>query len=208
MLGMHHIWIGIDHILFLIALVLPSVLYRREDEWAPLEKFKPALINVIKIVTLFTVAHSVTLSLAALEVINLPGALVESIIALSIALAALHNIYPRFLGKEWMIVFGFGLFHGFGFASVLGDLNLGSDKLVTTLLGFNIGVEIGQVVVICIAFPILYLMRKWAYYVRFMTIGSWLLIAISMVWFVERAFDIPITRYIRRAYNRLILLVS
>ena len=195
-LGMHHIWIGIDHVLFLVALLLPSVLRRREDEWVPLARFRPAFWNVVKVVTLFTIAHSVTLSLAALEIVNLPSRLVESIIALSIALAALHNLYPRFIGKEWLIVFGFGLFHGFGFASVMGDYQLGGDNLVAALFGFNVGVEIGQIVVIAAIFPVLYLLRKTALYPSILRYGSWLLVAISMMWFVERAFDLPISQWI------------
>ena len=169
--GMKHIWIGLDHILFLLALVLPAVITRRPEEeevrfsehvsspgpltflapllpeWAALPHFRPAFFNVLKVVTFFTIAHTITLSLAALNIIVLPGRLVESIIAFSIALAAFHNIRPRFR-NEWMIVFGFGLFHGFGFASVLGDIGLTGEYLTLSLLGFNLGVEIGQIVII------------------------------------------------------------
>ena len=210
--GIHHIWIGIDHILFLLALILPSVLRRLFGEeklalaavtntgflsgigngWKPVESFKPAFIYIVKIVTFFTIAHSITLSLAALEIVSLPSRIVESVIALSIALAALHNIYPIFKGNDWIIAFGFGLFHGFGFASVLGDIGLGGHYLTLTLFGFNLGVEIGQVVIICLIFPVLYLLRNLKLYPKFLFSGSILLILISLYWFTERFFEVDL----------------
>ena len=210
-LGMHHIWIGIDHILFLVALILPSVLRRQFSEeklalaaipdpgllagvsnWKPVESFKPAFIYIVKIVTFFTIAHTITLSLAALEIVTLPSRIVESIIALSIALAAINNIYPLFKGNDWLIAFGFGLFHGFGFASVLGEIGLGSHFLTLTLFGFNLGVEIGQVVIICLIFPLLYLLRNLKFYPKFLLSGSILLILISLYWFTERFFEVDL----------------
>jgi hypothetical protein len=211
--GVWHIWIGFDHILFLIALLLPSVLTRRlsdedfapENEkkgfWKPTEEFKPALIKVIKIVTCFTIAHTVTLSLAALGIVELPSRLVESIIAFSIALAAFHNIRPLVNGREWIIAFGFGLFHGFGFASVLAEKGLGGDYLVLSLFGFNLGVEIGQLAIILLLFPVLFLLRKTSFYKIILIAGSVFLIFVSIYLFVERAFDIdlPLGGYILRA---------
>ena len=128
--------------------------------WIPVERLKPALKNVVKIVTFFTIAHSITLCLAAFEIISLPPRLIESIIAISIALAAIHNIYPRFSGKEWLIAFVFGLFHGFGFASVLAEKGLAGNYMALSIFGFNLGVEIGQLAIILLVFPILYLLRK------------------------------------------------
>ena len=215
-LGIWHIWIGLDHILFLIALILPSVVRRRSDlnmeltvngnnEWVPVEQFKPAFWYILKIVTFFTIAHSITLALAALNVINLSSRVVESIIALSIALAAYHNIRPIFKGREWLIAFIFGLFHGFGFASVLGEKGLSGDFMVLSLLGFNVGVEIGQVAIICIAFPILFFIRKTSWYSKFITFGSILLIFISIYWFIERWFevDLPLGAYFWKIYNSI-----
>lgn len=211
-LGIWHIWIGLDHILFIIALILPSVVRRKNEpeptsaysgEWSPVARFKPAFLYIIKVITFFTIAHSVTLALAALGVINLSSRLVESIIAFSIALAAFHNIRPILKGKEWMIAFGFGLFHGFGFASVLGEKGLSGDYLVPSLLGFNVGVEIGQVFIICLAFPILFLIRKHKIYPKIITYGSFLLILIALYWTVERGFDVdlPAGAYLRKALN-------
>ena len=214
--GVWHIWIGFDHILFLIALLLPSVLtFRREEDiivsesddkfWRPVEKFKPALINVIKIVTFFTIAHSITLCLAALGLINLPSRLVESIIAISIALAAVHNIFPLVSGREWLIAFIFGLFHGFGFAGILAEKGLGGNYLAISIFGFNLGVEIGQIVIIALIFPVLFLLRKTFLYPKIRIYGSIFLILIALYWFAERAFDIdfPVGGYILRALGLL-----
>ncbi|MEM9547607.1 MAG: HupE/UreJ family protein [Bacteroidota bacterium] len=214
-MGIWHIFIGLDHILFILALVLPAVVVLlkqgestnylpatvpglgKVNSWGPVEKFKPAIIYVITIITFFTVSHCITLSLAALDIFNLPSRFVETLIALSIALAAWHNIRPIFK-KDWLIAFGFGLFHGFGFASVLGDIGLTGEYMVLSLLGFNLGVELGQLAIICVIFPILFFLRNTKYYARILVYGSLFLIVVSMYWFVERAFDIdmPVDDYI------------
>ncbi|WP_111611018.1 HupE/UreJ family protein [Algoriphagus yeomjeoni] len=198
--GVYHIWIGLDHILFLIALLIPSVIvYRPKDpkrrwlgikytDFEPEKSFKIALISVVKIITIFTLAHSVTLSLAALELVNLPSRLVESIIAISIGMAAFHNIVPFLNKKEWLIILIFGLFHGFGFASVLAEQSRGGEYLVYSLVGFNIGVELGQLAIILIAFPILFLLSRVKLYYIIVVGFSLLLIAISTYWIIERAF--------------------
>jgi len=207
-LGIWHIWIGLDHILFLVALILPAVVRREENTtgigaWKPVEKFKPAFLYIIKIITFFTIAHSITLALAALGYINLSSRLVESIIAISIALAAFHNIKPIFKHKEWIIAFAFGLFHGFGFASVLGEKGLSGDFMTLSLLGFNIGVELGQLLIICMIFPVLYFIRKLPIYPSIIKLGSILLIFISIYWFIERWFEVDLTlgTYFWQMYN-------
>jgi hypothetical protein len=199
--GIYHIWIGLDHILFLIALLIPSVIVYRSKldpkkrwmgikytDFEPDQSFKSALFSVVKIITIFTLAHSVTLSLAALDLINLPSRLVESIIAISIALAAFHNIVPFLNKKEWLIILIFGLFHGFGFASVLAEQSRGGEYLVYSLVGFNIGVEIGQLGIILLAFPLLFLLSRLKQYYVIVVGFSLLLIAISTYWIIERAF--------------------
>ena len=202
--GIWHIWIGFDHILFLLALLLPSVLKFRSNDrvlsagsdkkvWIPVERLRPALINVVKIVTFFTIAHSITLCLAAFQIISLPPRLIESIIAISIALAAIHNIYPLFSGKEWLIAFVFGLFHGFGFASVLAEKGVVGNYLGLSIFGFNLGVEIGQLAIILLVFPILYLLRKTFLYPKIRVFGSIILILFSLYWFIERAFNVDFT---------------
>ena len=194
--GIWHIWIGLDHILFLVALLLPSVRAREQPWWEPVGDFKSALWGVLKVVTLFTVAHSITLALASLRIVTLPGFIVESIIAASIVIAAVDNIRPIFGRRIGWIVFGFGLFHGLGFASVLSHLTLSQASLVTTLLGFNVGVEIGQVVIIAAVFPILFALRKAKWYPNGVQRGlSVLLIALGSAWMIERLFDVTIVGF-------------
>ena len=149
--GVWHIWIGLDHVLFLLSLLLPSVLVWQplQRKWQAAGRFRDAFVDVVKVVTAFTLAHSITLTLAALGVIELPSRLVESVIAASIVVAALNNIRPRVFERLWMVAFGFGLVHGFGFASVLADLGLPRDALLLALVGFNVGVELGQLAIVC-----------------------------------------------------------
>ncbi len=147
--GVHHIWTGYDHMLFLIALLLPAVL-RREERAAgsPSLSLRASVIEVLKIVTAFTAAHSVTLSLAALGFLSLPSRLVESAIAASVVLAALNNLVPVVRADRWLAAFALGLLHGFGFSATLTDLGLSRAALLPTLIGFNLGVEIGQAAVV------------------------------------------------------------
>ncbi|MEM9385728.1 MAG: HupE/UreJ family protein [Pseudomonadota bacterium] len=190
--GIWHIWIGIDHILFLLALILPAVLVRREPPaWAPVQDFGPALWNVVKIVSLFTLAHTITLSLAALDVVRLPSRFVESVIAASVVVAAINNLFPVLHKRMGLIVFGFGLFHGFGFASVLAEKIQNRSNIVIDLLGFNIGVEIGQVAIILVIFPVLFALRGTAAYLRFLfPAGSVAIGLLALGWLVERAFGL------------------
>lgn len=198
-LGVHHILDGIDHILFLLALLLPAVMTRNKGIWQPTERFYPAFIYVVKVVTVFTLAHTLTLSAATLGWLSMPSRLVESIIAISIAIAALDIIYPVFRGKIWLVVFVFGLFHGFGFASVLADYRIPDSYLTLSLLFFNLGVEAGQIAIIFVVFPILYLLRNVALYpLVILKIGALLLIGISLYWFIERGFmiDLPLGQFV------------
>src|SRR5947207_12085090 len=151
--GGWHIWTGFDHILFLLALLLPSVLQPDADGWRVVDRFRPALINVLKIVTSFTVAHSITLSLATLNIVRLPSRLVESAIAASVTLAALNNIRPIFTERGWIVALGFGLVHGFGFAGRLIELGLAKETLALALVGFNLGVEFGQLAIVAGLLP-------------------------------------------------------
>lgn len=188
--GVGHIWIGIDHILFLLSLLLPSVLVWQaaSKKWQAVNRFGEAFVDVLKVVTAFTLAHSITLSLAALGVIELPSRLVESVIAASIIVAALNNIWPRVIGRLWMVAFGFGLMHGFGFASVLADLGLPRDALVLALVGFNVGVELGQLAIVIVFLPLAYALRRSAFYRRWVMVGGSVVISLlAAVWLVERA---------------------
>ena len=194
--GVWHIWIGFDHILFLLSLLLPAVLVITHQRWHAVERFKPALWDVLKIVTAFTVAHSITLSLAALGVISLPTRITESAIALSVVLAALNNIFPLFQGRRWMVAFGFGLIHGFGFASVLADLGLPRDALLLALVGFNLGVETGQLAIVAAFLPLAFALRRSWFYQRMVLVGgSALICVVAGIWLVERAFNLKVLRF-------------
>ena len=191
--GVWHIWIGFDHILFLLSLLLPSVLISRKNEWQPAERFRDTFWDVFRVVTAFTIAHSITLSLAALSVISLPSRLVESTIALSVVLAALNNLKPVVTGRRWGVAFAFGLIHGFGFASVLADLGLPQGALLLSLVGFNLGVEAGQLAIIAAFLPLAYTLRKGAFYRKGVFVaGSAAIALIAAVWLVERAFDLKL----------------
>jgi hypothetical protein len=191
--GTHHIWIGYDHILFLISLLLPAVFWLKGRAWQPVAGFREAFWDVFRIVTSFTLAHSITLSLAALEIIRLPSRWVESAIAASVVLAALNNIWPIVHNKRWVVAFVFGLIHGFGFASVLGDLGLPRNALVLALVGFNVGVELGQLAIVAAFLPLAYLLRETQLYRRVVFVGGSLVITlIAALWFIERAANLRI----------------
>jgi hypothetical protein len=191
--GVWHIWIGFDHILFLVALLLPAVASRVQGKWQALPAFKPAFWSVLKIVTAFTVAHSITLSLATLGVISLPSRWVESIIAFSVVVAALNNIFPLFSERRWAMAFLFGLIHGFGFATVLADLGLPQNALILALVGFNLGVECGQLAIVAGFLPLAFFLRHTWFYRRVVLFGGSILIAIlAAVWLAERAFNMKL----------------
>ena len=196
--GIWHIWIGFDHILFLLALLLTSVLVPvlsagRKVAWQGAPTLLSAALDMVKIVTAFTVAHSITLALAVFDLVSLPSRLVESVIAFTVLLAALNNIRPVLHGRRWMATFFFGLIHGFGFAGVLKDLGLPAGALGWSLFGFNMGVEIGQLAIVGVFFPLAYGMRNSALYRRgVLTAGSAVIALVALVWFVERAFNLKL----------------
>ena len=192
--GVWHIWIGFDHILFLLSLLLPAVLvWRGSRAGRPADAFARPSWTCFKIVTAFTVAHSITLSLATLGVVALPSRWVESAIAASVVLAALNNVWPLVHGRRWMVAFAFGLIHGFGFASVLADLGLPRDALALALVGFNLGVEAGQLAIVAVFLPLAFALRRTAFYRRVVMVGGSLLIAaLAGTWLVERAFDVKL----------------
>jgi len=191
--GVWHIWIGYDHILFLLSLLLPAVLLREHRHWLPVTRFGDAFWDVFKIVTSFTVAHSITLSLAALGVITLPTRLVESAIAASVVLAALNNLIPVVGGRRWVVAFAFGLIHGFGFAGVLAELGLPRNALVLALVGFNVGVEAGQLAIVSAFLPLAYFLRRSWFYRRVVLLGgSTAIVLVAMVWLLERAFNLKL----------------
>jgi len=188
--GVIHLLIGLDHILFLLVLIIPATLSTHKDltHGVQSKALRGRLLELTGIVTAFTVAHSITLALAALDIVSLPIAWVETVIALSIGLAALNVAWPVLGHKTWKLAFGFGLVHGFGFASVLGDLTSGVSDLAVALAGFNLGVELGQLALLVVGFPVLYYLGKNRIYqegaVPVMLAGIG---AISLFWVVQRA---------------------
>lgn len=202
--GVHHILIGTDHVLFLLALMLPAVLLAGQQRDAgrvpstptiatPAGRWTDALLQVAKVVTAFTVAHSITLALAVLGYADPPSRIVESLIAASVVLAAIDNL-KRFLpGVRWQLAFVFGLVHGFGFAGALKELGLDSAALARSLVGFNLGVELGQLGIVSVALPLAWWIRNTRFYRRVVLAGGSLAIAaIAAVWFAERAFDVVV----------------
>ncbi len=189
--GIWHIWIGFDHILFLVALLFPAVLVREGARWQPVSNFREAMWNVVKVVTLFTVAHTITLTLAAMGLVKVPGRLVEAVIAASVIVAALNNVFPFIRRHIGWVVFLFGLFHGFGFASVLQELSENAANIAADLAGFNIGVEIGQLAIVAVAFPLLYSLRSSRAYTGVMVpAGSLLIGLLAFGWLVERVANL------------------
>ena len=200
--GAWHIWIGFDHILFLLSLLLPAVYGRANGRWQPVETFAPAFWDVFRIVTAFTLAHSITLSLAALGVVALPSRLVESAIALSVALAALNNLRPVFYARRWVLAFLFGLVHGLGFANVLKELGLPQGALALALVGFNLGVEAGQLVIVGAFLPLAFLLRGTAFYRELVFFGGSALIAlVAGIWLVERSLDVQLAAWFSAGFH-------
>ena len=192
--GVRHIWTGFDHILFLLSLLLPAVLVRWTvpgETWEPAPSLRAAVVDVLEVVSAFTLAHSITLSLAALSIVSLPSRLVESCIAASVMLAALNNVRPVVYRGRWLIAFFFGLIHGFGFASVLADLGLPRESLLLALVAFNVGVEVGQLAIVALFLPIAYRLRATRFYRRGVLVaGSAGIVLIAGTWLVERAFNL------------------
>ncbi len=191
--GIFHIFEGIDHICFLLALMLPAVWRRTHRGWEAVGSFRAAFISIAKIVTAFTVAHSITLAIAALRIVVLPSPLVESVIAFSVIVAALNNLWPLWTERSWLVALGFGLVHGFGFASALADLPSGAASLAISLAGFNIGVELGQLCIVLTFLPIAFLLREsWFYRWCAVRAGSVGIACVAAIWLVERAFHITL----------------
>ena len=206
-LGFEHLVFGFDHVMFLIALLLPSVLWRDETgAWQPLERFTPALINVAKIVAAFAAAHFLAFTLVGLDVLRLPEPLVEVVIALSITVAAANILVPLIQQRIWLFVFGVGLFHGLGFAGALSEMGIGVDNLGLSRLAFNVGIELGQIVIVAVLLPLFFLVRRWTVYRKVvLPVAAVVMILFSLIWVVERAFglDFRLTRRVKQLIRGL-----
>lgn len=186
--GMHHIAIGLDHILFLATLLIVAVWRRDGSGWVPRETARSAWAETLRLVTAFTVAHSITLGLAATGVLAPPSRWVESLIAASVLIAALDNLRPFLRAPRWMMVSLFGLVHGFGFAGPLQDLGLAQGQLALPLLGFNLGVELGQLVIVALLLPAAIALRHAPLYRRALVPGASAAVALlALLWTLERS---------------------
>lgn len=191
--GARHILTGYDHILFLICLLLPAVLRRGPDGWRPVERPGQAILPIIGVVSSFTVAHSITLGLAALKIVTLPSWFIDPAIAATIVLAALDNVWPIFPVRRIVVTFCFGLIHGFGFATVLSELNLPTADFALALLQFNVGLELGQLVIVVVATTVLFGLRDWPRYRPVVVrAGSAAAMLFAAIWFVERTANLSI----------------
>ncbi len=185
--GVHHITIGWDHLCFLFALLLPSVLRREKGRWLPRAGFKESLVEVTKVVTAFTVAHSITLGLSAFGVLAPSARWVEVAIAFSVVLAALNTVFPVLTEGRWALAFGLGLLHGFGFVSALADLGATGSRVWASVLGFNLGVEAGQLAIVACFVPLAFFVRERPFYGRVVVpVGAVAITATASVWTLER----------------------
>jgi len=188
--GAKHIWEGADHLLFLLTLLLPGLMLtiRLPDASGNLPaRNRAAEKFALKVITAFTLAHSITLACSVFGWVSLPDKLIESLIALSIMVSALLNLQKRFHISHWKLAFLFGLIHGMGFANGLKELGLSSSYFLETLFAFNLGVELGQLsAVILVAVPVLLLARQAEAKQRVLKYGSIAVLLTSMVWLAQR----------------------
>lgn len=191
-LGMHHIAIGHDHLLFLIALLIPVPLVARNRRWqSHVRSAKDCVWMVVKIVTAFTIGHSITLIAAAFLGLQLSAQPVEILIAISILITALHAFRPLFASREPIVAAAFGLVHGLAFATIIGEYGLGTGEKILTILGFNIGIELVQLLVVLAASPALLMLAQHKYY-PFIRNGLAAFTGIAaLAWLAERALDVP-----------------
>ncbi|MEY2890583.1 MAG: hypothetical protein RJA98_491 [Pseudomonadota bacterium] len=191
--GARHIAIGADHILFLVTLLMVAVWRRDGAGWAPRERARSAWLETSKLVTAFTVSHSLTLALAASGVLAPPSRWIESLIAASVLLAAIDNLRPLVSAPRWMIVALFGLVHGFGFAGPLQDLGLQRGNLAVPLLGFNLGVELGQLALVAVLLPLACWLRASTFYRHVVVRGGSVAVAmVATLWLAERSLNLSL----------------
>ncbi len=186
--GLWHIWLGFDHILFLLTLLLPAVLVHTARRWRPVDDLGSAIRDTAKTVTMFTVAHSLTLALAVFDVVTLPSRLVESGIAATLIIASVNNLKPFIALPRWVMAFSFGLVHGLGFAGALKELGIAPGNILLPLAGFNLGVEAGQLVMVALTIPLLYAMRgTWFYRFAVYRCSSVAIASVAGIWLWQRA---------------------
>jgi hypothetical protein len=188
-LGMQHIAEGTDHLLFLLTLLLPAPLLVLRRSWSGIAGVRPSLVRILKIVTAFTIGHSITLALATLGLVHVPSRPIEALIAVSILISAIHALRPIFPGREAWIAAFFGLVHGLAFASTLGELGLGRWERLASILAFNLGIETMQLFVVVATMPSLLLLSRTPAYPSVRIGGAAFAAIASLGWIIERLFD-------------------
>ncbi|MCA9394211.1 MAG: HupE/UreJ family protein [Candidatus Omnitrophica bacterium] len=183
--GVTHILSGIDHIFFILLLILGPFLSTQ----AAVTDWRPPAWSLLKLATAFTAAHSLTLFLAVCKVVWIPTTIIDIVVIFSIVFVGLHNLLRFHIGREWLVVFAFGLFHGYGFSQGLQNVGLSRGHLLLPLLGFNVGVEIGQVLIVAAVFtPLAAAARRWP---QTLTVARWataLITVTASLWLLEKIF--------------------
>ncbi len=191
--GIWHVWKGADHMLFLAGLFLPAVLRRKKGGWEPAVSLPAALRETAALITAFTLAHALTLALAASGVFSPPSRLIESLVAASVLFAGLNNLLPMVQRRLWLLAGFFGLIHGAAIAGALLELGLPVQGRVTALLAFNVGVELAQLALVAVVVPLCFAGRNSAGFRNAVLVPASLIVAIAgLAWLLQRALDLPI----------------
>jgi hypothetical protein len=188
-LGMRHIAEGADHLLFLLTLLLPAPLLAVHARWRGASGVRRCLLQIGRVVTAFTVGHSITLAAGAMDLVRVPSRPIETLIAVSILVSAVHAFRPIFPGREAFIAGGFGLVHGMAFATTLAGLGLGRWERVASIFGFNLGIEAMQLIVVAAALPSLILLSRTRLYASFRTAGALFAGVAATAWIAQRLWD-------------------
>lgn len=190
--GLAHVWSGWDHLLFIAGLFIAAALHRVGRSWQPAPRLKPALLDAVKLVTAFTVAHALTLCLTALGLVSPPTRVVESLVALSVLFAGANNLWPIVSRRGlFVLAWVFGLIHGSAIAGALLELGLPPQGRMLALLGFNLGVEAAQLLLVAVLVPLAFSLRRWRGYVPLVLWPGSLLVSLAgLVWFLDRALGL------------------
>lgn len=190
-LGIDHIAEGTDHLLFVLTLLFPAMLVASDGRWRNRLELKASLLNLLKIITAFTVGHSLTLLIGSLQWLHFPSKPIEVLIAITILVSAFHALKPIYPKREVVIAGLFGLVHGLAFAETLTNLELSTTQMVLSILGFNVGIELMQLALIAVAFPLLFLLAKTSFYGPISTVGAVMMMVLAFAWMVERIQESP-----------------
>lgn len=195
-LGISHIAEGTDHLLFLLTLLLPAPLIAAAGRWGKFKGTRRSLLSILKIVSAFTIGHSLTLILGAVSRLELPTQPIEAVIALSILVSAVHALRPIFPNRELLVAGGFGLIHGMAFSFTLAELNLSPTQMALSLLGFNLGIEAMQLLIIALTMPWLIVLARTPVYTPIRVAGGLVAAVASLGWLGERlGFASPLSSF-------------